>query len=109
MLSINRKFLIKDGWFTQNFLDALSSSGVILGDVFEDSLLDIRHLFKRNAYALDTCCCISSTTEIDARKFGGIYQQLDSLSALELSNIVDESALNSIEVFANNYGYLMVD
>ena len=73
LLSINRKFLVKDGWLKSEFIEALSSGEVIVGNAIEDSILDIRHLFRQNTYSIDYCDCLSSAGNVDIKKLKGNY------------------------------------
>ena len=113
LLSINRKFLVKDGWFKSEFIEALSSGGVIVGNAIEDSVLDIRHLFRQNTYSIDYCDCLSSAGNVDIKKLKGNYIQQNSKKLLEqtfLSNFSsNEQDLSSTAIFKNKFGYLIVD
>lgn len=75
LLSINRKFLVRDGWLKKEFIEALSSDDVVVGDALEDSILDIRHLFRYNTYSIDYCKCLSDAGNVDAKKLKGDYVQ----------------------------------
>lgn len=112
-LSISRKFLLRDGWLKSEFIDLLSSNDVVVGDALEDSIIDIRHMFMRNAYILSACPCLSSTHDVNKNKILGAYVQQktkEMLSGTSLSNwIGTDGKLSSTAIFKNNYDYLLVD
>ena len=113
VLSINRKFLLKDGWLKPEFIQLLSADGVVAGNALEDSILDLRHLFTRNGYILSSCPCLSSTMEANKTKILGTYLQQDTKQTLAGTPLSDwasyEGVLSSSALFKNNYNYLILD
>lgn len=111
VLSISRKFLISDGWLKKDFVQLLSSNGIVTGQTIDAAILDARHLFKQNSYVLSTCPCTKSTREVDKNKIVGAYLQQDSIDMLsgEVFSKIDPDTLSKYTVFKNNYDYLLVD
>lgn len=112
ILSISRKFLIKDGWLKKDFVQLLSSNNVVSGQTIDAAILDARHLFKQNSYILSACHCMQSTREVDKNKIIGAYLQQDDSSLLFANEAFlnnDEDVLNKYTVFKNNYNCLLVD
>ena len=48
ILSINRRFLTKDGWLKPEVVQLLSSYGVVAGSTADDSMLNPLQCFSRN-------------------------------------------------------------
>lgn len=104
ILSINKKFLVKDGWLKPEFIDLLSSYGAFHGDQLLDSKLNLQREFTRSTIILSACQCLSSTASINKAKLLGAYVQQDDTSFLSSTAL---SSSSDLLAFQNSYNYTL--
>ena len=99
VLSINRKYLLKNGILRKEFLQVLSSDDnhVLFNVDDENYKIDFREFFTKNAYYISADSHVFDSKNVNVTKLKNLFRQIESISVR--NDIISNCISNDLSVY----------